>query len=211
MRFGFHFWDHECVFVLKWHCAFFREIFFGLHFCHVLDPLLKLLQHQQMVQFSFLVLPQDNRSLQSQDSIFVAANASHLSCVWFGCPGPLFWASFIRWPNMQSVNRWFFCMSHTLTTLTALQISEMSCSDRVSRGTGCWSKKFLCNSSRSHTTFQLWVPLWASLRLFTAENANYSQMGVKNVIKRDKHLWFLFEGFEVSALVTLYQQFSIYV
>lgn len=143
--------------------------------------------------------------------IIEAANGSHLSCVWFGCPGPLFWASFIRLPNMQSVNGLFFYASHTLTTLIALQIWEMSCSDRMSRGTGCWSKKFLCNRSRSHTTFQLWVPLWASLRLFTAENANYSQMGDKNVIKRDKHLWFLFEGFEVSALVTLYQQFNIYM
>lgn len=130
-------------------------------------------------------------------------NAAHVLCVnW------RYWSIFLC--NLYKSAEYLQCKEIILscelyfTTLTALQILETSCSDRASRGTGCWSKKFLCNRSRSHTPFQLWVPLWASLRLLTAENANCSQMEVKNVIKWDKHLGFLLEGFEVSAIVILY-------
>lgn len=38
----------------------------------------------------------------------------HMFCVWIGRPGQFFYASFISWPNICSVKRLLFCVSHTL-------------------------------------------------------------------------------------------------
>lgn len=56
----------------------------------------------------------------------------------------------------------------------------------------------LITAEISHTVPTLWVLLWVSVLLLTAENANLPQMEVKNLIKFDKGL-----QFQVSTMATL--------
>lgn len=167
-----------------------------------------------------LILPPlfPKTSLQSRDKIYIKIlcplSAVLHCCGHECCSGPVWKVDVLAHFSvhlsklseyLQCEEIILLCESH-FATLTAVKILETSCSDRMSRGTGCWSKKFLSNRGRSHTPFQLWVPLWASLQLLTAENANCSQKEVKNLSKWVRHSWFLLEEFEVLALAILYHQ-----
>lgn len=86
------------------------------------------------------------------------------------------------------------------------QIVGMSCSDKVSRGTGCGPEKFLCNCCRDLTHRSNSVNAFVSLclLLLTAENANCSQMEAVNLIEWDKCLRSQVSNLESLDLRQLY-------